>query len=649
MCIRPSENCLRVSTDNSSLWHRRLKHASYDVILQSRQITYGIQKFNSSEKHHCQDCQLSKSTAKPHPIRSSESKNSTELGDLVHTDLVSSNTVPSLGGSRYYITVLDDATGISLVRFLKNKSDAFQPLTEMINILSTLAEKQVKRIRMDNGGEYTSNTLEEWMKEKGIQFEYTAAYNPQSNGKAERLNRSLNDAARSMLSAVSVNQGYLRLWAEAVETANYIRNRLLTVSNREGITPFEAAYHKKPNLSYIRVFGCKAYVNIHQHKRNGKFTQRAKIVILVGFTRGDAYKIYYPEEKKMDISRDVTFDEDNLSWNMTNTESDGCHKMDINTLFRPISNPGLNDGESVPKLENQTENVQIGDQNNYESETETENTEEQLTYYPPDNRSSGRTRSVPQRYTPDAYIALLTRMALGITDSDLSDTYKQALQHCEKSEWLTAAATEMDDLKRRGVIELVPPPENAKALPCRWVFDRKRDNAGNILRHRARVVAKGFKQKFGINFVEIFAPVVRYTTVRIVFAMVTEYMWVIIRIDVRRAFLYGKLEEIIFMEQPDGFVVVGKENWVYRLWKSIYGLKQSPRSWRKELVIILTEIGAEVSKADPALFTVKRGSTFIIIIVYVDDLLFTGNNESHIRPFIERIGKRLEIRVEPEE
>lgn len=112
---------------------------------------------------------------------------------------MSTGNVNSLGGCKHYITLYDDATAISMVRFLPTKAEACDALTDMINEMSTLAEKQVKRIRMDNGGEYTSRKLEQWIKSKGIQFEYTAPYNPQSNGKAERLNRTLNDAARSML------------------------------------------------------------------------------------------------------------------------------------------------------------------------------------------------------------------------------------------------------------------------------------------------------------------------------------------------------------------------------------------------------------------------------------------------------------------
>ena len=208
-------NCLasRATSNNYQLWHERLQHASSDMLQKSKNITLGLEKLIVDKKNICTECLKSKSICQPHRQQNFESKHSTKIGDLVHTDLMSTQNISSLGGSKHYITLYDDSTAISMVRFLQRKGDAFNALTEMINETTTLAEKQVKRIRMDNGSEYTSRKLETWLKSKGIMFEFTAAYNPQSNGKAERLNRTLNDSARSMLMPLQSNPEYINFWA----------------------------------------------------------------------------------------------------------------------------------------------------------------------------------------------------------------------------------------------------------------------------------------------------------------------------------------------------------------------------------------------------------------------------------------------------
>lgn len=354
----------------------------------------------------------------------------------------------------------------------------------------------------------------------------------------------------------------------------------------------------------------------------------------------------------MVISRDVTFNENNNQWDLLSNKSRELHQLiHLETIFQKLSTYHSENIITQPI----TEIAEVPDGNTLNSSIDQSNddnnsiTTEDLTCYPPTKRTSGRSSKPPSGFSPDAYVALMTRYALGITESDLPESFKAALTHPEREQWIEAAKTEMDDLHRGNVFELVTRTPDITPIPCRWVFNRKRDKYGNIIRHRGRVVAKGFKQRFGVDFYEIFSPVIRYTTVRIVFQMVNENEWRIIRIDVRRAFLYGLLDEVVYIEQPEGFIIPGKENWVYRLKKAIYGLRQSPRAWRTVLVKIFKALDVMPSPSDSSIFTVKGGDFIIIIIVYVDDILFTGNKMDKINDFISKVANKLEIRVEPEE
>lgn len=154
------------------------------------------------------------------------------------------------------------------------------------------------------------------MKTKGIVAELCAPYSPESNGKAERLNRTLVDIAKTMLLDVKGLEGHQKLWAEAVKSANYLRNRMYSSAcNDVRKAPFEVIIKKKPEMGHIRRFGCKPFVHQPKEKRNSKVDARASTGVLTGFERGNSYKIYLPNIKKFIISRDVSFHETPKDWN----------------------------------------------------------------------------------------------------------------------------------------------------------------------------------------------------------------------------------------------------------------------------------------------------------------------------------------------
>jgi hypothetical protein len=208
-----------------------------------------------------------------------------------------------------------------------------------------------------------------------------------------------------------------------------------------------------------------------------------------------------------------------------------------------------------------------------------------------------------------------------------------------QEEWKQVCREELASLRKRKVFELVDPPKGRKVIKNRWVFDLKSDG-----RKKARLVAKGFSQVEGIDYDEIFSPVVRFETVRMMIVLAALKDWHISGLDVKTAFLYGDLDEELYMEQPEGFKVPGhkNKNKVMRLKKAIYGLKQAALAWWKALDASMARIGCTRLVSDSGIF-VNKGKT-IVIIVYVDDVLFLGANKKDISSLKERFMQIWECR-----
>lgn len=170
-------------------------------------------------------------------------------------------------------------------------------------------------------------------------------------------------------------------------------------------------------------------------------------------------------------------------------------------------------------------------------------------------------------------------------------------------------------------------PDDQKAIKCQWVYDIKSDGC-----KKARLVAKGFSQIEGLDFDKIFSPVVRFESVRTILALAALENWTVESLDVTTAFLYGKLDEEIYIEQPPGYRIKGQEHKVFKLKRAIYGLKQAARAWWIELAASLKELGFNKTYADAGIFIAQHANgTFAIILAYVDDILLVGPNKAWIK------------------
>uniref|UniRef100_A0A2N9IH71 Integrase catalytic domain-containing protein n=1 Tax=Fagus sylvatica TaxID=28930 RepID=A0A2N9IH71_FAGSY len=174
--------------------------------------------------------------------------------------------------------------------------------------------------------------------------------------------------------------------------------------------------------------------------------------------------------------------------------------------------------------------------------------------------------------------------------------------------------------------DVVDLPEGFKTVGCKWVFKTKRDCNGNIERHKARLVAKGFTQKGGVDYKETFSPVSKKDSLRIIMALVAHFDLELHQMDVKTAFLNGNLDEEVYMDQPEGFLIKGKEHMVCKLKKSIYGLKQASRQWYLKFNDTITSFGFKENTVDRCIYLKVNGSKFIFLVLYVDDILLASND-----------------------
>jgi hypothetical protein len=212
--------------------------------------------------------------------------------------------------------------------------------------------------------------------------------------------------------------------------------------------------------------------------------------------------------------------------------------------------------------------------------------------------------------------------------SELTDepqTLREVLARPDAAQWKQSMDEEIQALLSMGVYEIVPSPPNVHALDCRWVYKIKRDSVGNIDKYKSRVVVKGFQQKAGVDYDEIFAPVSRHATVRVILSMAAVYELDVHQMDVKTAFLHGELTEVAYMRLPPGYQDDGR---VCLLKKALYGLKQAARAWYLKLKGTLLKFGYKVATADPSLYLRGNGNGMVVLLVYVDDILLMGSTDN---------------------
>ncbi|KAL5742036.1 hypothetical protein ACOSP7_028768 [Xanthoceras sorbifolium] len=600
------ENIVAVadSERKSNLWHQRLGHMS-EKGMKTLLSKGKLPDLKAVDVGLCEDCIFGKqkkvSFAKIGKILKAEKL------ELVHTDVWGPSPVSSLSGSLYYVTFIDDSTRKVWVYFLKKKSEVFDTFRKWKAMVENETGLKIKRLRSDNGGEYRDSRFREFCANSGIKMEKTVPMTPQQNGVAERMNRTLNERARSMRLHAGLPK---MLWAEAVNTAAYLINRGPSVPLDGGI-PEEVWSGKEVNISHLRVFGCISYVHIDSAERS-KLDAKSNKCVFVGYGGDEfGYRFWDYENRKIVRSRDVIFNE--------------------NLMYKDRSIAELSSSTTEAETKEFAEFEEISGS---DVQISPETVQEEPSA--PELRRSSRVPKPIQRYSPSLHYLLLT-------DSGEPECYDEAMQVEDSVKWESAMRDEMDSLMSNQTWELAELPPGKKALHNKWVFRIKEEHNGNK-RYKARMVVKGFQQKEGIDYNEIFSPVVKLTTIRLVMKIVAAENLHLEQLDVKTAFLHGDLEEEIYMRQPEGFKEAGKENLVCRLKKSLYGLKQAPRQWYKKFDSFMSSSGFTRCQADHCCYIKRFDNSFIILLLYVDDMLVAGSDMQEIMNLKRELSKQFAMK-----
>lgn len=289
--------------NSAPAWHARLVHAGTDAVMQTAKAVDGMTLEGKHPRKDlsgiCEPCASAKQTRAPFPT--SRTVVSAPL-ELVHTDVCGPMPVRSLGNSRYFVTVVDDATGYKEAIPIASKAQAGAAVRNTIARWELQTGHKLKRWRSDRGGEYLNKAMSEWTKERGAVHETTAPYTPEQNGKAERANRTIMEKVNAIMKAADCKPW---LWAEAVSTVAYVLNRVARAGAKA--TPHELWCGVRPTVAHLRTFGCRVFV-LTPAKLRRKLSPRGQPGIFVGYEDGSkAYRVLVAGTVK--ISRDVIFDE----------------------------------------------------------------------------------------------------------------------------------------------------------------------------------------------------------------------------------------------------------------------------------------------------------------------------------------------------
>lgn len=446
--------------------------------------------------------------------------------------------------------------------------------------------RQIKKLRTDRGGEFLSTSFITYCERNGIRRQLTQARTPQQNGVAERRNRTLIEKSRSMVAECSLPAF---LWTEVVNTANYLINRGPTRANH-GKTPEQLYTKKIPDVSHLKTFGCICFVHVPQENMQ-KLSSKTTMGVFMGYDDASkVYRIYMPSERKIQLSRDVVFDESKIGFH--HLKKPLLVQEEIVTVRGPTTTE-VTEREVAQILEEQLIEVNLDHQSEHPSTSELPPVaEEELrpengipeeanipirTYRrrqrhvapveleqpandeirAPRNVNETHHRRYPNRERQPSsrlrdYMVLTSEMEL----EREPQTYHEAMQ---SKGWQETIASEVDSIKRNHTWEVVDLPVGKRAISAKWIFKEKMDSSGRVTKLKARLVAKGYEQIPGEDFYETFAPVVRWSTIRTIFAVSARKRWKLKQMDVKTSFLNGILEEEVYMEIPEGFWELGME------------------------------------------------------------------------------------------
>ena len=655
----------------SALWHQRLGHVHHRAVadLLGRGMTADIHQAVSSDVATCHACIQGKHhrTAVPADARAQHRADRPLF--RLHLDICGPFRDPAPDGSRYLLQIVDDYSRYVWSRAMVNHTAVtilgfLEQFITMAEAMHSLGHR-VSILRTDNGPELVSGVFDSWLKKRGIRRELTSTYTANQNGVVERMNRTIVEMGRTMLAAACLPPEF---WALAMDTAVYCRNRCPTTS-LDGRTPHEAWHGYKPRVKHMRIFGCEAWDHIRKPLR-GKAEATAKACIFVGYSADSAtYRLWDQEAGKLITSRDVYFVEGQLgikAWGATAESAlpaslqpelasfDSGEEDDEPPALVPPPNallppPPAHLQQPQPQPQPQPAAAAPASAAPAQAAHQAQPSLASVPAAPAapaaaprprplsrelqglqDTLVSGPLDNAPSTIAQFALMAINRIEAVNASIPGDPQSYKAAMSSAERAAWHRAMDSEMDSIDKAGTWVLVQAPPGRSVIGCKWVYKTKRGADGSVVKFKARLVAKGFLQRYGVDYEETYAPVARYPSVRAIVALAAHHDWELHQMDVRSAYLHGELEEDIYMQQPEGYAVAGKEQLVCKLSKALYGLKQAGRTWHTKIDVVLQRQRFTALDADHCVYVREQDACVTLIALYVDDLLIACSQPAHL-------------------
>jgi hypothetical protein len=560
------------------LWHLRFGHAATTALRHLRLIK------SSFDSRKCVICLRTKKTRTPFHL--TEPKAYVKL-ERIHSDLSGPFSASVKLDTIYNLLFLDEATREVHTYDLKDKTSA--SITEKFKEYLAEVEREtglkVKRLHVDGGGEYRGD-LTPILKSLGIKYEPTPPYTPESNGKAERMNRTLNSMVRAMLAQANMPNSF---WAEAMKTATYLRNRLPNSALNNQI-PHELWSGKRlqsQDFKQLKPFGCIVWDEIpKQHRKKQRLNKLADTGTrgcFLGYNSSTTYRYWSFQRKEVVHSGNLTFHETEFPQRSDFDDPDDEFQRPDGTLQWPPSQQAIHNDED--------DEISVTD----EAASDTS-----------EHNSSHPTLPTVPPVVYDEITVQKPPTVLSIMFGPLADStpksFTDAMSRPDKQQWWDALVAEIKAVIQNQTWSLVDLPPGKRAIPLKWVFKVKHDAKGNFEKYKARIVVKGYSQVAGLDFNETFAPVVRVESVRVIFAIAAANGLYILHLDCKNAFLHGESDVEIYVLQPEGFKDKQWPHKVLYLNKSLYGLKQAPRIWYLFLCGVIINLGFITLESDPCIY-----------------------------------------------
>lgn len=593
-------------TPEMRLWHNRMGHLGEQNTIRLKEMVTGM---NTAQEYcTCEACVRGRMRELPHR---GELRQAEYVGDVIHVDICGPFHITSHKKDRYWITLVDGYSRFSGSKAIQVRENAWEFVCEFILFLEG-REPQRRRCRiihLDGAKEFHSKEFKLWAAKRGSAVESSTTEQHQSNGVAESFNIVIRDKLLPTMIGGEIPREY---WSEVLETVNYLRNR--SPHSALDKTPFELVFGQQPNVSNIRTVGTVAWALVPQAQRK-KLDEKGLRCILLGFVGNTVYRLLTPGGKVISCSN-VHFETEKI------------------LLRRPeMTSVGTQTEETV----------------NLKRHRKTSSVQSTIVVLPPNEAATKKakvTGEVPGhpelRYPLRSRHALLSILALAASgETTAQDIEPQSFAEAKRSffwdKWNNAMSEEIQALQENKTWSVVPATPDMNILRGKWVYKLKRGPDNQIVRYKARWVVRGFEQIPGVDYFETFASVVKPMTYKILFAIAAALDLEIEQMDVKTAFLYGSVDEDIYVEQPTGFE--DGTGMICKLNKALYGLKQAPRVWYKTLTDFLSTLGFHPIASDCGVFT-KNG---IFIAIYVDDLLIVGKDKQEISAVKEALHGRFQM------